>query len=121
MNIYAIVFKDTGELITPRVIREHWPHYGDNSLYGWRPPKKIYDTIGRAKAGFAHLPEKVKDLLSIMEFVPQREIITGPDLRVEQDARRELKVNQGLMARRRREKERLEELARKEYGKENVR
>lgn len=88
-ELYAIVFKSDKKLVTPAELKKRWPNYGSNELYGWRPPKRVYDTVAKAKAGFAHLPEDLKPELCIHPFGPVGEPIDGVVLVEEQQARRE--------------------------------
>lgn len=95
MPLFAIVHKDTKELLSPASFKKFWPNYGSSigsGLYGWRPPKKTYDTLGRAKAGFAHIPEKLKSELEIAEFIYSRSISDGEELREEQRKKKEKKA-----------------------------
>lgn len=72
--IYAIVFKDTNEVITEERIREIWPSYGHGS---YRVAKKVYFTLGTAKSGFSRLPDQIKSELKIQEFHPTGNSIPG--------------------------------------------
>ena len=87
--LYAIVFKDTLKLLTPEESKRRFPNYGQNELYGWRPPKKVYNTLPKAKAGFAHIPDSLKKELCIHPFGPVGEVLDGEALMAEQHARRE--------------------------------
>jgi hypothetical protein len=92
--LYAINFIETGEILTPESFKEYWKNYGGNSLHGWRPPKKIYYTLGRAKGGFAYIPEQLKPLLEISEFTKSKSLILGSDLMVTQKEKREAKLEE---------------------------
>lgn len=85
--IYALVFKDTGEIVNAKLFKQYWVKYGSNSVYGWRMPKKMYETLGRAKAGFSHVPEQLKPLIDIAEFVQNKVAISGNDLMEEKKNR----------------------------------
>jgi|LakMenEpi03Aug12_release.lakeMendotaPanAssembly.Ray.scaffolds.fasta_scaffold178645_4 hypothetical protein len=89
MTLYAIIIKDTQELLNPKTFKSYWKNYGNNSLYGWRVPKKVYDSIGRAKAGFSHVPEEMKDKLAIAEFKISDILIEGTELKKIQDEKKE--------------------------------
>lgn len=89
MSLFAIVHKDTKEILNPVSFRKYWPNYGSNQLYGWRSPKKTYETLGRAKAGFAHIPEKLKSELEIAEFVYSRSVTDGEELMEERRKKKE--------------------------------
>lgn len=91
-ELYAIVFKSDKKLVTPSELKKRWPKYGTNGLYGWRPPKRVYDTLGKAKAGFAHLPEDLKPELCIHPFGPVGSPIDGVKLAAEQIDRREKRL-----------------------------
>jgi hypothetical protein len=69
-TLYALIFKESGEIVTPESFKKYWKNYGDADgwLQGWRPPKKVYYTVGHAKSGFAHIPSEIKPLVSIAEF-----------------------------------------------------
>lgn len=67
-DLYVLVIKETKEILTPDSFAKYWENYGRNDLYGWRPAKKIYYTLGTAKAGFAHIPEELKPKISIAIF-----------------------------------------------------
>lgn len=89
--IYAINFKESGEVLTPESFKKYWPNYGSNSLYGWRAPKKIYYKLGQAKTGFSHIPEQLKPYLEISEFAKVKSVIDGADLMISQKENREIK------------------------------
>jgi HD-like signal output (HDOD) protein len=94
MKLYAIVFKESKEILDPKTIKKYWPNYGSagsSGLYGWRPPKKIYDTLGRARTGFAHIPEQIKDQLAIATFTFDEFVEDGDDIKKVQEANREKK------------------------------
>jgi len=58
-----------GNILTPDSFREYWKNYGNADLYGWRPPKKIYYTIGHAKAGRRFVPREIRNKVEIHKFV----------------------------------------------------
>ena len=96
-SIYAIVFKDTQEILTPDSFTEYWRNYGGNNLYGWRAPKKLYFTIGRARGGFAHIPEELKSKVAIARFDFAEVEQDGEELREKQKitrAKKEEKVKE---------------------------
>lgn len=88
-SIYAIVFKDTKQILTPDSFKEYWKNYGGNNLYGWRAPKKLYFTIGRAKSGFAHIPEALKLEVEIARFDFAETVEDGEKLQEKQQKVRE--------------------------------
>lgn len=90
-EIYAIVFKETGEIVAPDLFKKYWKNYGSNSLYGWNPPKKIYYTLGRARSGFAHIPNEIKDDLAIAKFIFGEIVEDGAELKEKQDKARKKK------------------------------
>ncbi len=79
-EIYAIVWKESKEVLSPQSYEKYWPSYGQNSLYGWRPPKKIYFKLGLAKSGFSHIPEQMKPLLEIAKFTFSETVADGNTL-----------------------------------------
>jgi hypothetical protein len=87
--IYAIVIKETGEVLDTRTLKKYWPNYGANELQGWRPPKKTYTKLGFAKTGFAHCPEIIKPDLAIGIFEMTEVVIDGKELDIEQKSRKE--------------------------------
>ena len=87
-EVFAIVFKDTGEILTPKVFDKYWPNYGSSGLCGWRPPKKIYYTLGTARSGFSHIPDKIKPKLAIATFGFVKLIEDGAELYKKQEANR---------------------------------
>lgn len=92
--LYAINFIDSGEVLTTESFMKYWPNYSSNSLRGWRPPKKIYYTLGRAKGGFAYIPEQLKPFLEISEFTKSKSLINGADLMVIQKEIKEVKAEE---------------------------
>ena len=89
MKLYAINFKDSGEILTPESFTKYWPNYGSSGLHGWRIPKKIYVKLGQAKAGFAHIPDELKPMLEISEFAKAESLVDGAEL---MDKQKELKA-----------------------------
>lgn len=87
-KLYAIVFTKTGEVLDAASFKEYWKNYGSNQLYGWRKPKKIYDNLGAAKRGFAHVPAELKPHLSIAEFCLDKVVLDGGELAVDQARKR---------------------------------
>ncbi len=59
-----------GVILTPDSFQEYWKNYGTtgSSLYGWRPPKKIYYTLGHARNGLRFVPEQIRDKVQIHVF-----------------------------------------------------
>lgn len=99
ITLYSIAFKETGEPLTPESFKKHWPNYGTNNLYGWRPPKKVYYSIGNAKKGFAHIPEELKPKLVIAEFTMSKIVEDGADLAKKQaDSKFKLKKQREIAA-----------------------
>ena len=91
IELYAIMFKDTQEIVAPDLFKKYWKNYGSNSLYGWNPPKKIYYTLGRARSGFAHIPNEIKDDLAIAKFIFGEIVEDGAELKEKQDKARKKK------------------------------
>lgn len=90
-EIYAIVFKETNEIVTPDSFCEYWERYGLNNLQGWGPPKKLYYTLGRARSGFSHMPSQIKDKTAIAKFVFGEIVEDGAELKEKQDKARKKK------------------------------
>ena len=113
-ELYAIVIKETKEILDADSIKEYWNNYGDASsrgLYGWIKPKKIYTKLHLAKTGFSHIPEQMKPHLAIATFTFNDFVVDGNKLKEEQKLRREDK-------KRKREERNAKyqlELARKEF------
>jgi hypothetical protein len=80
-TLYALVFKDTGEIVTPTSFKEHWKNYGSNSLQGWKPPKKVYYKLCHAKSGFSHIPAEIKSEIVIAEFTSTNIVVDGAELK----------------------------------------
>jgi hypothetical protein len=89
-ELFTIIFKDTKEVLTPESFKAYWPNYGSSGsgLQGWRPPKKIYYTLGTARSGFSHIPEKLKPKLAIAKFAFTEIVETGAELQERQEANR---------------------------------
>ena len=83
-TLYALVFKESGEILTPDSFKQHWPNYGGNWLQGWRPPKKVYYKIGHAKTGFSHIPDAIKPSIAIAEFSVSKIVQDGEELLAKQ-------------------------------------
>lgn len=96
--LFAITFKETGEILTPDSFKEYWPKYGSGSgsgLYGWKPPKKIYYNFSQAKRGFSFIPEALKPQLEISVFERVRAIADGGELAQKQaEAKEKRKIDQ---------------------------
>lgn len=67
-ELYALVID--GNILTPDSFTQYWKGYGTtgSQLYGWRPPKKIYYTLGAAKNGLRFVPKEIKDKVEIHKF-----------------------------------------------------
>jgi len=90
-ELFALTFKNSGEILTPDSFKKYWKGYGGNCLQGWKPPKKIYYTLGTAKSGFGHIPEQIKPLIQISKFVRGESVIDGAGLQAEQKIKRDKK------------------------------
>jgi hypothetical protein len=84
----AIVFKDTKKMVTMEEIQKHWPGYGHNDLYGWHPPKRVYNKVSHAKTGFSNIPDKLKPYVEIAELIVGDTIIDGAVLMQDQHSRK---------------------------------
>ena len=121
-KLYVLTFKDTNEILTPASFKAHWPNYGSigSNLQGWRPPKKIYYTLGTAKSGFSHIPDKIKPYIAISEFVWAKDVIDGAKLKDEQKvrkAKKELAYDTQLAIYRAEQEQRHAEYIRQEFEK----
>lgn len=90
-ELYVLVFKETGEILTPDSFTKYWKNYGSvgHSLSGWRAPKKIYYTLGTAKTGFNYIPDQLKDQIEITIFTKSSVVVDGANLKVSQKEVRE--------------------------------
>lgn len=68
-ELFALHYE--GELLGPDVWKKYSSKYGGNSLYGWRPPKKVYYKYGHAKNGLRHLPKEIQEDVKIVRYVPE--------------------------------------------------
>jgi hypothetical protein len=60
-----------GKPLEPDVWRKYSKTYGTQGatgLYGWRPPKKVYYTLGRARCGLHHVPRAIRSKCRISAF-----------------------------------------------------
>lgn len=60
-----------GERLDPKIWKKYSKNYGNNQLYGWRPPKKVYYTIGHARNGIRYLPKEIQPDIQIVRYVPE--------------------------------------------------
>lgn len=51
-----------------------WGEGMSDFLQGWRPPKKVYFTVGTANNGASHLPTKILDDVELVEYQPVKTI-----------------------------------------------
>jgi hypothetical protein len=68
-DLYVLVLD--GFILTPDTFLQYWKNYGSigSNLQGWRPPKKIYYTLGYAKSGLKRVPKEIRDKVEIHKFV----------------------------------------------------
>lgn len=85
-ELFVLVIKETSEILTPDSFTKYWKGYGKSDMYGWRPPKKIYYTLGGAKSGFNYIPDEIKPKITISKFVRGEDIISGSDLMNKQES-----------------------------------
>jgi hypothetical protein len=90
-ELFALTFKDSGEILTPDSYKKYWKNCGNNNLRGWTPPKKIYYTLGTAKSGFGHIPDQINPLVEISRFIRGESVIDGAGLQTEQKIKRDKK------------------------------
>ncbi len=65
-DLYVLMLD--GNILTPDSFKQYWKNYGGQQLYGWRPPKKIYYTLGAAKNGIRCVPVQIRDRVEIHKF-----------------------------------------------------
>lgn len=67
-QLYVMMLE--GAILTPDKIMEFSEHYGEvgSALAGWRPPKKIYYTIGTCRAAKRYLPAEIREKVEIHLF-----------------------------------------------------
>lgn len=86
-KLYVITFKDTKEMITPDSIKKFWKNYGSarsSGLYGWKPPKKVYFTLGQARRGFSFIPDQLKPQCEISMYAYSESVQDGEELQATQ-------------------------------------
>lgn len=86
-ELYVITFKETKEMITPDSIKKYWKNYGSaagSGLYGWKPPKKVYFTLGQARRGFSFIPDQLKPQCEISMYAYSESVEDGEDLQSKQ-------------------------------------
>lgn len=70
--LYAIHYQ--GKLIkdVKSLWKQYTEKYGDikDSIQGWKAPKKVYFSLGRAKAGLTHLPKQIIKDCEIIAYFP---------------------------------------------------
>jgi hypothetical protein len=97
-KLYVITFKETKEMATPDSIKKYWKNYGSargNGLYGWRPAKKVYYSLGQAKKGFSFIPDELKPQCEISMYAYSESVVDGEDLQVTQDAAQKKREREG--------------------------
>lgn len=59
-----------GIVLTPDAFTAYWKNYGaaGSVLQGWRPPKKVYYTLGAARNGLRFVPKEIRDKVEIHKF-----------------------------------------------------
>jgi hypothetical protein len=90
-ELYVLVFKESGDILTPDSFKKYWPSYGSNWLSGWRPAKKVYYTLGKAKQGFNFTPDAIQDSLAIAKFAQVEILVDGVELKEKQKVAKEKK------------------------------
>ena len=88
-KLYVITFKETKEMVTPDSIKKYWKNYGSargSGLYGWRPAKRVYYSLGQAKVGFSYIPDQLKPQCEISMYAYSESVVDGEDLQAAQDA-----------------------------------
>lgn len=67
-ELYVLMLGDY--ILTPDTFKEYWGNYGNSAsgLYGWRPPKKVYYTLGQAKCGLHYVPAAIQHKVKIHKF-----------------------------------------------------
>ena len=76
-ELYVLMLN--GAILNPASFKDYWKDYGvnDNGLYGWRPPKKIYYTLGAAKNGLRFVPHQIRDKVEIHLFRSDGKVYFG--------------------------------------------
>lgn len=97
-ELFAIVFKESMEILTPDSFKQYWPNYGSNNLYGWRPAKKVYYKLGHAKRGFSFIPDDLKPKLAIAKVTNFELIEDGESLQIQQKINKEKKEQERKIA-----------------------
>ena len=46
-------------------------HFIKGKRYDWTPPKKIYYTMGAAKAGLKYVPSLIRENCTIVRYIPE--------------------------------------------------
>jgi len=90
-ELYVLIIKESGEILTPDSFKLYWKNYGKSELYGWRFPKKIYYTLGHARSGFSHIPAQIKDKVGIAKFTLNQLCEDGAEIVVKQKIEKEAK------------------------------
>lgn len=99
-QLYVITFKDTKEMITPDSIKQYWKNYGSaagSGLYGWRPAKKVYFTLGQAKRGFSFIPDQLKPQCEISMYAYSESVVDGEDLQIKQAASKKKRETEAMI------------------------
>lgn len=73
-ELYVLMLGDY--ILTPDTFKEYWEGYGSGAtgLYGWRPPKKIYYTLGQARRGKRYVPKEIAKCVKIHKFLSAGEV-----------------------------------------------
>ncbi len=75
---YLYVLMLDGCILTPDSFQQYWKNYGMGAgVYGWRPPKKIYYTIGSARRGARFVPKEIREKVEIHRFQSAGKIEEG--------------------------------------------
>ena len=61
-----------GQMLHPAVWANYSERYGKVGewIQGWRPPKKVYHSIGHARVGIGQLPAELRGKVEIVRYTP---------------------------------------------------
>lgn len=61
-----------GQMLHPAVWANYSAKYGNAKdwIMGWRPPKKVYHSIGHARVGLGQLPAELRGKVEIVRYIP---------------------------------------------------
>lgn len=75
-TLYVLYYK--GKPMSARFGKSISEDYGQNDLYGWRPPKKVYYELRYARSAAKRVPEKLRKFVTIVEYGPTLNVLGNP-------------------------------------------